>query len=257
MDPLFFGDSSQPLYGVFHESSGRSDHGVVLAYPAPQEYMQMHYAFRQLAMQLERAGLPVLRFDWHGTGDSAGGCESGSFQQWRKDLQLAVQELRDAFAVRRVSVVGFRLGASIAAMTSFSQPLQELVLWEPALIGAMYLRDLRARERRNLGNLLDPPAWWKHEHPHELLGHTLSDAHYAEIESLDLVRQMTPVAKQVSIVVNRPSAPHRDFLLALKERQVQADLIEFKDEGAQVREDGSIVLAGATLSYIVEKLKAV
>jgi pimeloyl-ACP methyl ester carboxylesterase len=219
--------------------------------------MQMHYAFRQLAMQLVRAGLPVLRFDWHGTGDSAGGCESVSFQQWREDLQLAVQEMRDAFAVRRVSVVGFRLGASIAAMTSFSQPLQELVLWEPTLIGALYLRDLRERERRNLGNLLDPPAWWKHERPHELLGHTLSDAHYAEIQSLDLVRQMTPVAKQVSLIVNRSSAPHRDFLLALKERHVQADLTEVKDEGAQLRDDGNIVLASATLSHIVEKLKTV
>lgn len=256
MEALLFGDSGRQLFGVYHEAAGGGDRGVVLAYPGPQEYMQSHYAFRLLAAQLARAGCSVLRFDWSGTGDSAGESGSASFQQWRDDLQMALQELKDISNARRFSVIGFRLGATIAASTPLKQPLEELVLWEPVIHGSCYLAELRAMERRKFGDLLDPPSWWRKGREHELLGHTMSDAHHAEIEALDLARQAVPAARRMCIVTGKTTSRQESFVAALKERGIDMAVDEVEDGGSQVRDDG-MLLAGVAISRITDRLKAV
>jgi len=163
----------------------------------------------------------------------------------------------DISGVRKVSVVGFRIGASVAATTMFVQPLHDLVLWEPVLLGRSYIGELRGRERRNLGNLLQPPSWWQQNRPLELLGHTVSDAHFAETESMDLSLQAVPSARRIHVVANRQIAEQQSFVEALKARGLEAELDEIHDDGSLARDDGSMVLAGPTLAHIVDKLKAV
>ena len=256
MEAYFFGESGRQLFGAFHEASGGGEHGVVLAYPGPQEYVQSHYAFRLLATQLAREGLSVLRFDWSGTGDSAGDGDSVSFQQWRDDLQLAVQELKDVSNARRISIIGFRLGATIAAITPFKLPMEELVLWEPVIRGHSYLDELGSRARRKFGDLLEPPPWWRQGHPHELLGYPISGAHRTELEALDLSRQSEPAARRTTVITHKITSQHQVFIENLKDRGITAALEEVEDVGACIRDDG-MLLAGATIARITGKLKAV
>ena len=256
MEAYFFGKNERQLFGAFHEASGAGEHGVVLAYPGPQEYMQSHYAFRLLATQLAREGCSVLRFDWSGTGDSAGDSESVSFQQWRDDLQLAVQELKDVSNARRISIVGFRLGATIAASTPFEQPIDELVLWDPVIHGHSYLEELGGRARRRFGDLLEPPSWWRQGQVNELLGHAISSAHHAEIEALDLARQAVSGAGRISVITHKMTAEQQGFLAALKERGVKAEVEKVEDAGAYIHDDG-MLLAGATIARIARRLTAV
>src|SRR5215217_413896 len=82
MNPLYFGSSQKPLYGVYHPPKSQPGRpvrttGVVLCYPLGQEYMRAHRAFRQLATLLTKSGFPVLRFDYYGTGDSGGDGDAG------------------------------------------------------------------------------------------------------------------------------------------------------------------------------------
>lgn len=254
MEAYFFGNNGRQLFGAFHEASGGGEHGVVLAYPGPQEYMQCHFAFRLLAAQLARQGCSVLRFDWSGTGDSAGDSDSVSCQQWREDLQTAVQELMDVSNARRISIVGFRLGGTIAASTPFKQSLDHLVLWEPVINGNAYLAELRARERRKLGDLLEPPSWWRNGRSHELLGHAISSAHHTEIEDLDLIRQAEPVARRTSVISNKMTVQQQMATEALKQRSIEATLEEVVDAGAHIRDDG-MLLPGATIARITDSLK--
>lgn len=255
MEPYFFGNGGNQLYGAFHKPSGSGEHGVVLAYPGPQEYMQSHYAFRLLANQLAREGCAVLRFDWRGTGDSAGDAKNITFQQFREDLQWAAQELMDVSGARRISVVGFRLGANIAASTPLRQPLEQLILWEPIQCGSTYLAELRARERRKLGDLLEPPTWWKSGQPQELLGHAVSHDHMLELQSLELPQNTLANARRITIVTRGITAHHLGLADAFRKRGIAAALDEVEDVGAYVRDD-SMMLVGSVIAHITGKLKA-
>ena len=250
MEAFFFGDSDRQLYGVFHEAAGSGNHGVVLANPGPQESMQTHYAYRMLAKQLTHAGCSVLRFDWTGTGDSAGESDCVSLQQCRDDLLMAVQELKEISNPRRTSVIGYRLGATVAASTPFTQPLENLVLWQPVIRGRGYLDELRARERRKFGDLLEPPTWWRAHRANDLLGYAMSSEHHAELETLDLAAQATPSARRVIIIAGKTGVAVQALGDSFKERSIDTSYAEFEDDGgAQLRDDG-MLLAGVTTARI-------
>ena len=71
MIPCQFGPDGQQRLGIYHapRASVAGEGGVVLCAPIGQEYMRTHRPLRQLALALADAGLHVLRFDYHGTGD--------------------------------------------------------------------------------------------------------------------------------------------------------------------------------------------
>jgi pimeloyl-ACP methyl ester carboxylesterase len=146
MNPLFFGQAGALTYGVHHPPKVEgADNGVVLCYPFGQEYMRAHRAYRQLAFLLTRIGLHVLRFDYRGTGDSSGELDTVTTGDWVQDVGHAIQELRDIANIQRVSVLGLRLGALVAAQACRDRSdVDRLILWDPVLSGAHYEAELKA-----------------------------------------------------------------------------------------------------------------
>ena len=71
--------------------------------------MRTHKAARQLAMMLAKAGYHLLRFDYSGTGDSAGAGEDVTIAQWLEDIATAADELKETSGVSRIPFVGLRL----------------------------------------------------------------------------------------------------------------------------------------------------
>jgi pimeloyl-ACP methyl ester carboxylesterase len=146
LDPLFFGRSDAPLYGVYHPPlrNPRSE-AVLLCYPFGQEYMRAHRAFRQLALLLTRAGNHVLRFDYRGTGDSNGEMDEVTPQEWVEDIGTAVDELRELAGPVSLTVVGLRLGGLLAGVACHGRAdVERLVLWDPVLSGDDYQQELIA-----------------------------------------------------------------------------------------------------------------
>jgi alpha-beta hydrolase superfamily lysophospholipase len=129
--------------------------------------------------------LHVLRFDYFGTGDSAGSSEEGSLAEWTADIASAATQLADLSGVRRVSLVGMRLGAVLAAAASArGLAVQDLVLWDPILSGRSYLSQLEAVERRARLELLAPQD--QQPSAHTVLGFPLSESERSALFSLDL-----------------------------------------------------------------------
>lgn len=151
--PLFFGDAQSPLFGAYHAPAAGTARriGVLLCYPAPQEYMFAHRAFRVLAEALAERGYPVLRFDYTGTGDSSGDLNAATFSGWRADVKTAADELSELGAVQQISVVGMRLGGAIAAaVAAEGRRFRDLVLWDPIVNGARAIAELRAIDHQRL-----------------------------------------------------------------------------------------------------------
>jgi uncharacterized protein len=150
MTPFYFGDRRRRLFGIF-EPAGVTSVGkraAVLCYPWGAEYVHAHRAMRQLAVRLSAAGIDTLRFDYFGTGDSAGEMVEADLAGWETDIELAIEELRDMVGSARVTLIGLRLGATLAARVAARRPgdVDTLVLWDPIQSGMDYLTSLGAAE---------------------------------------------------------------------------------------------------------------
>ncbi len=211
--------------------------------------MQTHWMMKRVAQSLAREGLHVLRFDYLGTGDSAGDIDEASTGQWVEDIAAAAKELRALTGVRRVAAIGLRLGAGLLWEASLKGlQVETLVLWEPVVQGAKYLEELEALQAaRQLYRLYPLPLI-----PGELLGVALPPALRQEIRRVDLL-SMAPPAQRVGVFVGR-SSPE---LEALRGLLAGATWTEIAGEGGAAPRSDSALLSGelvtAMTTFLTEK----
>lgn len=146
LQPLYFGPSGEALFGCYHAPvSPARNHAVVLCYPMGQEYIRAHRSFVLLARRLARRGFAVLRFDYFGTGDSAGDAEDGRLPRWIEDARAAIGEARRRSGAARVSIIGLRIGGTVAALAAAADgAVADLVLWDPVIHGRAHVSELSA-----------------------------------------------------------------------------------------------------------------
>ena len=147
LDPIFFGASPRRLFGVYDPADGNSSKGLraaVLCNPWGPEYIYAHRALRQLAKRLSLAGCHTLRFDYFGTGISAGDMVDAELAGWKGDIETAIDEVMDLTGAKRVALLGLRLGATLAASVAATRQkgVDALILWDPIVDGTTYLDSL-------------------------------------------------------------------------------------------------------------------
>lgn len=220
MNPLFFGDSQNPLFGIYHPPAGKenSQTAVLLCYPQAREYEITHWAIRQLAGMMVKAGSHVLRFDYSGTGDSAGDYDSVSLEKWKSDIQIAIDELKDTAWVKKVSLVGLRLGATLAALTAEEIEVENLILWDPVVNGNDYIKELRNVQdvlSTHLG-LSTASNGTNGNRPDGLLGYPSPPGLESSIEEIDLTNNFRTKAEKTFLIVSQENPGYlrlRDHLM--------------------------------------------
>lgn len=216
MTPFYFGSGDRRLFGIYtpaQRAAGR-ERAVVLCHPWGVEYLRAHRSLRQLATQLARAGIHVLRFDYHGTGDSGGDEGAGDLVGWRGDIVAAAEELRETSGVERVGLAGLRLGATLAAGVAASGALEvdSLVLWDPVVSGVEYLREITEfASAYPQGDVV------------QLDGFPLSAALRREIEALDLVALAPALPRRTLTLVSQPLPSHAALARTLAVENVPAE----------------------------------
>ncbi len=189
---------------------------MLLCNPIGDAYVRAHRPLRHLAEILSRAGFAVLRFDFHGTGDSSGSeQDAGRVAAWIADVKLAVDEVRSRSAAPKVAAVGLRFGATMAAWACQQQAVDDLVLWDPYPSGAAYVREttqvhkmLRLLEPQSFA--AEPPGW--NGGGQEALGFLLTPETVAELQPIDLLATRSRPAERV-LVVGASSAPVEESLV--------------------------------------------
>jgi pimeloyl-ACP methyl ester carboxylesterase len=139
--PFYFGPE-RALFGLFHASGTSARKVVLLCPPLGQDQIRCHRLYRQLAQALAAEGIAVLRFDYYGTGDSAGDSVDMDWQRCLSDIAAAADELRARSGVDRVFAFGARLGGSMALAAAAQARLAGIVAWDPVLDGRAYVEQL-------------------------------------------------------------------------------------------------------------------
>lgn len=121
------------MVGIAELPSNQANTGVVIVVGGPQYRVGSHRQFVTTARAIAAAGLPVLRFDHRGIGDSQG--EPRPFYALNDDIRAAIDGLCTAApAVRRVVLWGLCDGASAALLYANRDPrVAGLVLLNPWL----------------------------------------------------------------------------------------------------------------------------
>ncbi len=200
--PIWFPVRGQPCAGWLYEVAGAAAQGAVVLCPSiGLEYEASHRAFRVLAPRLAGRGFAVLRFDYLGCGDSSDdpAGETGP-AGWAETIHAATALLRtNGFG--RISLVGVRLGALLAAGAAASGPPPvALAYWYPSKSGKEFLR-LQAGLRRMIAPPPDRPP-----DEVELTGVVLGGDVAGAIRGLPPLGAVPPPAPTLILTEVRPPA---------------------------------------------------
>ncbi len=186
--PIVFGDARR-LTGFYHPPDGSRvrSQAVVLCNPLGYEAMSVHRTYRHLAERLASSGFPVLRFDYHGTGDSpAPSNHSGGPAAWVESIRSAAGEARRLSGAERLALVGTGFGASLAATAAARMAdVESLVLWAPVVSGRAYARALRAFRLFKYSDAGPAP---RNDGGEEIAGYFFSRETLAAFAEIDLLR---------------------------------------------------------------------
>ncbi|OED36246.1 hypothetical protein AB833_26780 [Chromatiales bacterium (ex Bugula neritina AB1)] len=253
MNPLFFGHSKSPLYGVYHkpESTSNKNEGVLLMPPFGQEYMRSHRALRQLAMMLAKKGIPVLRFDYRGTGDSAGDLYDANPKQWVLDAHTAVEELKETAGVNSVCLVALRMSGVIACeVVKTRRDISTVILWDTVTSGENYLNELRhdiANHPENAqSNFIDTEGTLHYN------GFALSTEFQSQLSEMNLLTQGPPDDAETIYLVSAETDQTRQLRsLWDNKHSFTYKHIDTQGDWNYVDANGSILLPQQIIQYIV------
>ena len=158
--PVIFDCQGDELIGIVTRPTAliRST-AVVIVVGGPQFRVGAHRMFVSLARYLAQQGIPSIRFDFRGMGDSTG--RQRSFEEVNDDIEAAITRLRlEIPSVSRIVLWGLCDGASAACFFAPNHPLVDGVIllnpWVHSEVG-----EARTMIRRYYTNRLLEKSFWQ------------------------------------------------------------------------------------------------
>lgn len=240
-EPFFFGETRR-LYGCLHPAAGASTRrtAVLICPPVGQELIRAHRALLQLAVRLARSGFAVLRFDWSGTGDSAGDLADHGPRDWLDDVAVAAAELLRRARPQALAVAGMRLGATFGALGADGLRREgatpaALLLWDPVVRGGEWVEGLAAAHRAMLRHAyVDPDRAAPDGETLERLGFVYPAATFEALGGIELGALDGPPARSTLVLADPADAAAAALADAWRGSGGGADVRLERPEGPRV-----------------------
>ena len=141
--PLWLARTGVPVAAWLHRPVIRCRSvGVVLSTSIGIESLFAYPALIQWADALAASGIPCLRFDPPGSGDSDGTfLNDGVMSRWMSAFAEAADQLR-AEGITNIVLAGVRLGALAATAAALQSRSRHLILWAPYVTGRAMMREM-------------------------------------------------------------------------------------------------------------------
>lgn len=238
MTPFYFGEGSRRLFGAYDPAIGGGGRAraVVICSPWGPDHVASHGSLRRLASNIAAGGRHVLRFDYFAVGDSAGEIEDGELDGWRDDIALAIDEIKSMVDAPRVTLIGLRVGATLAAeVAAGRKDVDALVLWDPVVTGQAYLEEMRAAHRAFVYERTRYSTFMPTDAPN-LCGYPLPPRVEAQLSALDLPALASRLPQDMLFVLSRNAAAYDEALAAFGAHDRVA--VEYVDDRPAWLQDG-------------------
>ncbi len=203
-------ENNKPIYFTLHLPKANQvfDKAIIVCPPLGFEYTHSHRTLKKLCENLADSGFAALRLDYYGTGDSSGELlESVSKQQFIDDIQAAVDYLKTTLSINKISLIGLRVGATIASAYAEINNIEELILWSPCEKGKSFIREMKALNRLASHSESKPQGYI------DSGGFTLSFDTAKSIEEFNLFNLDINVTNKI-LLIERDDFPSSGKLLA-------------------------------------------
>jgi exosortase A-associated hydrolase 1 len=158
--PVSFSCEGDRLLGIVHRPARAFHRGLLVVVGGPQYRIGSHRQFVLLARALAMVGVPVMRFDYRGLGDSEG--DTRTFEDIDADIRAAIDSFFDSVPeLKEVAIWGLCDAASAALFYAHTDSrVVGIALLNPwvrtdAGLAEAYLRHYYWRR------MIDPTFWRK------------------------------------------------------------------------------------------------
>ncbi len=160
MTPLRLNNNGRELFALDLPPQQRRAvaQAVLLCNPLGHEAIRAQRLYRVLGDRLAASGVHVMRFDYFGSGDSAGDDSAFDLHGAVDDTRAVARALLQRSGAARLCLLGLRLGAEIAQLAAGALPVGRLILLEPLADGAAYLQQLEHAHDAELAAAFGP-SW--------------------------------------------------------------------------------------------------
>ncbi len=253
----FFFDHDR-LYGRLHRPvcDGDTRGSVLLCNPLFMESTSIHWAYRQLANRLASQGYYVLRFDYYACGNSLGDDIDGSVEEWVRNIDVAAAFLSSQSGLDRLSIVGFRFGATLASRLTDCN-VDHFVLWEPIEAGAEAVAILDRHYDKTIKILNRFRRNKASPESDEITGFTLSEGLREQLNNTSTAVNLLPAScNKVSVVTNSDLSKYQSLIDRLRSvaPSFYVESIEDSVPSFEKMHDLSAWLPGKSLPRIAEIL---
>jgi O-antigen/teichoic acid export membrane protein/alpha-beta hydrolase superfamily lysophospholipase len=218
------------LYQPEAEDVARRDAAVLLLSPWGFEELCSRKFYRILAEELSEAGLPSLRFDYPGTGDSRDLGDGEGTEAWEASVIAAAAKLRALTGLDRLILIG--QGPSAALAQQMAERLGDIgavVMLAPMLSGRLYLREVAL-----MSTAVDQALGLREEQ---------RDKSHVSIAGFRLPEAIATALKTVNLGVSPQAAAAHYLLLSKPSSGAEAQL------GEALRQQGAVVDVEPFIGY--------
>lgn len=253
--PLYFGAPGNELFGWMHGApeGSRSGFALIICNPFGFEEICAHRSLRHLASATAAIGIPTLRFDYAGSGNSRGDeFEPDRLEAWLRSIHAAIDQVKAASQLERVCLVGVRLGATLATLAATDRDdVIGLVAIAPVVKGHDYVRELRILGQATATKSSMALAG---DELLESAGFVMTRHTVQSLQAVDLRTLLKLPARQV-VIVERDDLPSRtDWPQSLTQLGATVQVENWPGFGAVMTNPQDAIVPEAMIEGIVSRL---